>query len=53
LVEGASSAPTSSELPVTVAACPPLVLSVTVELLNDVLELRSSETGPETADCQY
>ncbi|OXM59320.1 hypothetical protein [Amycolatopsis vastitatis] len=43
------SAPTSSVLQVTVAACPPLGLLLAIELLNGALKQRSRETGSETA----
>jgi hypothetical protein len=44
LVANICSAPTLSLLQVTVAACPPLVLLLAVELLNGALKQRSSET---------
>lgn len=46
LVANVGSAPTFSVLRVTVAACPPLVLLLAVELLNGALKQRSRETGP-------
>jgi hypothetical protein len=49
LVANICSAPTLSVLQVTVAACPPLVLLLAVELLNGALKQRSRETGSETA----
>jgi hypothetical protein len=49
LVANICSAPALSLLQVTVAACPPLVLLLAVELLNGALKQRSRETGPETA----
>jgi hypothetical protein len=49
LVANICSAPTMSLLQVTVAACPPLVLLLAVELLNGALKHRSCETGSETA----
>ncbi|SFW87100.1 hypothetical protein SAMN04489730_6593 [Amycolatopsis australiensis] len=45
LVANIGSAPTLSVLQVTVAACPPLVLLLAVELLNGALKHRSRETG--------
>jgi hypothetical protein len=50
LVANIGSAPALSVLQVTVAACPPLVLLLAVELLNGALKRRSRETGSETAD---
>ena len=49
LVANICSAPALSLLQVTVAACPPLVLLLAVELLNGALKQRSRETGSETA----
>jgi len=49
LVANICSAPALSLLQVTVAACPPLVLLLAVELLNGALKHRSRETGFETA----
>ncbi|WIV61862.1 DUF2637 domain-containing protein [Amycolatopsis nalaikhensis] len=49
LVANICSAPALSLLQVTVAACPPLVLLLAVELLNGALKRRSRETGSETA----
>ncbi|SEF24687.1 Protein of unknown function [Amycolatopsis pretoriensis] len=49
LVANIGSAPALSVLQVTVAACPPLVLLLAVELLNGALKRRSRETGSETA----
>ncbi|WP_372671122.1 DUF2637 domain-containing protein [Amycolatopsis kentuckyensis] len=49
LVANIGSAPALSVLQVTVAACPPLVLLLAVELLNGALKQRSRETGTETA----
>jgi hypothetical protein len=49
LVANIGSAPALSVLQVTVAACPPLVLLLAVELLNGALKQRSRETGCETA----
>jgi hypothetical protein len=46
---GSAPAPALSVLQVTVAACPPLVLLLAVELLNGALKQRSRETGCETA----
>jgi hypothetical protein len=43
-----SSAAALSVLQVTVAACPPLVLLLAVELLNGALKQRSRETGSKT-----
>jgi hypothetical protein len=48
LVANIGSAPALSVLQVTVAACPPLVLLLAVELLNGALKRRSRETGSET-----
>lgn len=47
LVANVCSAPALSVLQVTVAACPPLVLLLAVELLNGALKQRSRETGSE------
>src|SRR3954469_16177985 len=49
LVANIGSAPALSVLQVMVAACPPLVLLLAVELLNGALKRRSRETGSETA----
>ncbi|MGW3993180.1 DUF2637 domain-containing protein [Amycolatopsis sp. NPDC004772] len=49
LVANVGSAPVLSLLQVTVAACPPLVLLLAVELLNRALKRRSRETGSETS----
>jgi len=48
LVANIGSAPELSVLQVTVAACPPLVLLLAVELLNGALKQRSRETCSET-----
>jgi hypothetical protein len=48
LVANIGSAPAVTVLQVTVAACPPLVLLLSVELLNGALKQRSRETDPET-----
>lgn len=50
LVANICSALALSVLQVTVAACPPLVLLLAVELLNGALKQRCRETGSETAD---
>ncbi|MEV4147750.1 DUF2637 domain-containing protein [Amycolatopsis sp. NPDC049691] len=51
LVANICSAPALSVLQVTVAACPPLVLLLSVELLNGALKQRSRETCSETRSC--
>ena len=52
LVANICSAPMLSVLQVTVAACPPLVLLLAVELLNGALKQRSRETCSETLRAQ-
>ncbi len=52
LVANIGSAPALSVLQVTVAACPPLVLLLAVELLNGALKQRSRETCSETVRSQ-
>ncbi|AEK45996.1 hypothetical protein AMES_7213 [Amycolatopsis mediterranei S699] len=47
LVANICSAPALSVLQVTVAACPPLVLLLSVELLNGALKHRVGETGSD------
>ena len=47
LVANSGSAPTLNVLQMTVAGCPPLVLLLAVELLNDALKQRARETGSE------
>ncbi|MEW2508289.1 DUF2637 domain-containing protein [Amycolatopsis sp. NPDC047767] len=54
LVANICSAPMLSVLQVTVAACPPLVLLLAVELLNGALKRRAgTETSSETARCEH
>lgn len=53
LVANIGSAPMLRALQVTVAACPPLVLLLAVELLNGALKRRTAvETGSETASAR-
>ncbi|MFI5615591.1 DUF2637 domain-containing protein [Amycolatopsis sp. NPDC051903] len=53
LVANIGSAPMLSALQVTVAACPPLVLLLAVELLNGALKRRTTgETGSELASAR-
>lgn len=53
LVANIGSAPALSVLQVTVAACPPLVLLLAVELLNGALKRRVVETGIDTGPVDH